>query len=161
MKLHKKLNAIAAARNRADGNGLAKPAGNSSVSVRGRVPRWGIALLVVVLTAAGTFALFEYVLVSKVPPELVGRWRVVGGQMDGFVMEFTRQGAMTGRKTATDEEPIIEGRARVSGKTLSTTTLNPYTGKEDTGTQAIVSLTATEFVTEDAKGMRISMQRLP
>jgi hypothetical protein len=161
MKLNQKLKAIGAARFRAKGNGAAKPEDKQSTSVRGRLLQWGIALLVVLLAAGGTFALFEYVIVSKVPRELVGRWRVVGGEMDGFVMEFSRTGAMTGRKTPADEEPVLEGRAVVDGAILRTTTLNPFTRKEDTGTQKIVTLTATEFITEDAKGTQVRMQRLP
>jgi uncharacterized protein (TIGR03066 family) len=161
MKLKKNLNAVAAAHHRANRNGTAKPADKPSVPARRSPRKWAIALLVVLLAAGGTFVLFEYVIVSKVPRELVGRWRVVGGQMDGFVMEFSRRGAMTGRKSAAEGEVVIEGRARVDGATLRTTTVNPFTGREDTGTQTIVTLTETEFVTEDGTGTRIRMQRLP
>src|SRR5262249_21056872 len=118
-----KTNAITG-RYRAKRNGAANPVGKASPSGSGR-GNWGIALVVVLLVAAGTFALFEFVILSKLPRELVGRWRVVGGQMDGFVMEFSRNGTMTGRKNASDVEPILEGRAEVNGTKLRTTTVNP------------------------------------
>src|SRR5262245_4687240 len=97
------------------------------------LPRWAVVLLVIALAAGATFALFEFVLfalfefalLSKVPPELVGKWRVVGGQMDGVTFEFQRNGTMTGKHTVDGKEGLIEGKAEVTGTTLRTTTVNP------------------------------------
>jgi hypothetical protein len=68
---------------------------------------------------------------------------------------------MIGKARMNGKEGLIEGMAEVDGKTLRTTTTNPFTGRKDTGTQTIVTLTETEFVTEDQKGTRITMKRVP
>jgi uncharacterized protein (TIGR03066 family) len=115
---------------------------------------------VIALAAGGSFAVFEFVLPPRIPRELVGQWRVDGGPMDGTVFEFQRNGTMIGRKTEGDKEGRIEGTALVSDKTLRTTTTNPFTGKAETGTQTIVTLTTTDFVTTDQKGKRVTMRRV-
>jgi uncharacterized protein (TIGR03066 family) len=80
--------------------------------------------------------------------------------MDGTVFEFQRNGAMIGRKTMGDKEGRIKGTAEVTDKTLLTTTTNPFTGRAETGTQTIITLNETEFVTEDRKGARVTMRRV-
>src|SRR5262245_960459 len=69
-----------------------------------RLPKLAAVLLVVALAAGGSFAVFEFVLPSRLPPELVGRWRVDGGPMDGTIFEFQRNGTMIGRRTLGDKE---------------------------------------------------------
>jgi uncharacterized protein (TIGR03066 family) len=122
--------------------------------------KWALALLVIALAAGATFALFEFVLPSRLPSEIVGRWRVVGGRMDGASMEFSRNGSMTSRLRTGDKEFVMDGTATVSGKTLRTTTVNPLTGAAATGTQTIVTLTADELVVEDRTGTRTTMRRI-
>jgi uncharacterized protein (TIGR03066 family) len=116
--------------------------------------------LVVALAGAGTYALLEYVILSKVPPELVGRWRVVSGQMNGATFEFRRNGTMIGSMFADGKENLLEGKARSDGKILRTTTTNPYTGKAETGTQTIVTLTQTQLITQDSNGTTVTMERI-
>jgi uncharacterized protein (TIGR03066 family) len=129
------------------------PAGNA-----GR--RWLLMVLAAAAVALVSFAVFQFLLPGKVPPELVGEWRVVGGRLDGMTLAFQRNGTMTGRAYVNGKENEITGEAVVTGTTLRTTTTNPYTGKEETGTQTIIALTETEFVTEDAQGTRITMKRV-
>src|SRR5262249_19002732 len=129
---------------------------------RGRwLPKCAVVLLVIALTAGAAFVVFELVLPGPIPRELVGRWRVVGGQMNGATFEFQRDGTMLGRLTINGKEGLIEGKAAVNGKTLRTTTTNPFTGGAETGAQTVVTLTEAEFVTEDRTGTRITMKRVP
>jgi uncharacterized protein (TIGR03066 family) len=125
-----------------------------------RLSRWLLIGLCVALVAGVSFAVFEFVLPGKIPPELVGEWRVVGGPLDGMTLEFKRNGTMTGRAVVNGKHNEMEGEAEVSGTTLRTTTTNPMTGRSETGTQTIVTLTRTELVTEDQKGTRITMSRV-
>jgi uncharacterized protein (TIGR03066 family) len=114
----------------------------------------------VAVVFAASFAVFEFVLPGRIPPELVGEWRVVDGAQSGMTLEFKRNGTMTGKALVNGKEHAIEGEAEVSGNTLRTTTTNPFTKKSETGTQTIVVLTATELVTEDASGTKITMKRV-
>jgi uncharacterized protein (TIGR03066 family) len=103
---------------------------------------------------------FAYLLPGRIPPQLVGQWRVVGGPMDGTIFEFQGNGTMIGRKSLGDKEGLIEGTAEATGQTLRTTTTNPFTRKAETGTQTIVTLTENEFVTDDHRGTRVTMIRV-
>jgi hypothetical protein len=135
---------------------------------RGWLPPWVVALLCVLVAGGVTFALFEYVILSKVPRAMLGKWVVIevsGNKednkgMEGATLEFFRDGTMIGKVNMSGKEGIIKARVRANEKTLWSTTTNPMTGKEDTDVQSIVTLTDTEFVTEDNKGTVIKMQRV-
>jgi uncharacterized protein (TIGR03066 family) len=122
--------------------------------------RLPLVVLVIAVVAGASYALFDYVLPARLPAELVGTWRVVEGDMRGATMEFRRNGTMLGKFVQGDKEGIIEGTAEVDGNTLRTTTVNPYTRRPETGAQTIITLTDTEFVTEEARGSRIRMERV-
>ena len=107
--------------------------------------KWLVVLLVVAVVAGASFAAFAFVLPDRVPPELVGKWRVVDGPMDGMTLEFQRNGAMIGRANVEGTERLLEGTADVRDGTLRTTTINSFTNRAETGTQTIVTLTETEF----------------
>jgi hypothetical protein len=125
------------------------------------LPRWAVALLCVAVSAAATFALFEYVILSKIPRAMLGKWVVVEGPMEGATLEFFRDGTMIGRVDTPENKGVIEARVRSDGNTLWSTTKHPMTGQEETAEQTIVSLTETEIVLEDRKGARIKLQRAP
>src|SRR2546430_87751 len=95
------------------------------------LPRWAVILLIVGLVAGTSFAAFELLLPGRIPAQLVGQWRVVGGQMDGTIFEFQKNGTMIGRKTLGDKEGFIEGTAEAAGQALHTTTTNPFTRKAE------------------------------
>src|SRR5262245_61670023 len=101
------------------------------------LPRVALVVLVIAVVAGASYALFDYVLPSRVPPELVCTWRVVEGDMRGATMEFRRNVTMLGKFVQDGKEGIIEGTAEVEGNTLRTTTVNPYTRRPETGTQTI------------------------
>jgi uncharacterized protein (TIGR03066 family) len=135
--------------------------GGEALPRRGRwLSKAAVILLAIAVTAAAAFAVFEFVLPGRIPPELVGQWRVVGGDMDGTTFEFQRNGTMIARGTVSGKEGRLEGKAEVTGKLLRTTTVNPLTGREETGTQTIITLTETEFVTDDTRGKRTTMKRV-
>src|SRR5262249_29380298 len=63
------------------------------------LPKLMVITLITVFVAGASFAVFSVLLPGKIPFELVGQWRVMGGQMDGTIFEFQRNGAMIGRKS--------------------------------------------------------------
>jgi uncharacterized protein (TIGR03066 family) len=136
-------------------SGVGKPAGQASAAWK-----WVVLLVAVAVVFAVSFAVFEFILPGRIPQELVGEWRVVGGDLSGMTMEFKRNGSMRGRAVINGKENEMEGTAEVSGKTLRTTTTNPFTNRRETGTQTIVKLNDSELVTEDQNGTRITMTRV-
>jgi uncharacterized protein (TIGR03066 family) len=125
------------------------------------MPRWVVILLFVSVVAGVSFAAFDRFIPARIPPKLVGEWRVTEGPVLGMTLEFRRDGAMLGKAMIAGKEAEIEGTAEVTGDTLRTTTKNPYTGAQDTGVQTIVTLSDSEFVTRDSTGTRIVMRRVP
>jgi uncharacterized protein (TIGR03066 family) len=142
------------------GGATAMNSGGPASRRRFRLPRWAVILLTVAAVAGVSFAAFELLLPGRIPLELVGQWRVVGGDMDGMTLEFQRDGTMIGRVTVNGNDNLMKGMAEVDGNILRTTTTNPFTRKAETGMQTIVTLTETQFVTEDKKGTRITMARV-
>src|SRR6516162_6254991 len=74
--------------------------------------RYLLLTLAVLLTAAGTWALFEYVIWNVTPPELVGSWVVVRGPADqqGAIFEFFRNGTMIGHIDPEGARRIVNAR---------------------------------------------------
>ena len=139
-----------------------RPAAPGNPPPRGgrRLFRWAVVLMAIALAAGTSYALFDYVLPSRLPAELLGTWRVVEGDMRGATLEFRRDGTMLGTFIQGDKEGTIEATVEVEGKTLRTTTVNPFTKRPETGAQTIIALTDTEFVTEEPRGSRIRMERV-
>jgi uncharacterized protein (TIGR03066 family) len=117
-------------------------------------------LLIIALASGASFALFDLVLPARLPQALLGSWRVVEGEMRGATLEFRRDGTMRGTFVQGDKEGTIDATVEVEGKTLRTTTINPFTKRPETGAQTIIGLTDTELVTEEPRGSRIRMERV-
>jgi uncharacterized protein (TIGR03066 family) len=140
-------------------NPLAKAPNLAGGNATGR-RKWLVIVAAAVVVAAASFAIFEFVLPGRIPPELVGEWRVIGGELDGMTLEFNRNGTMRGTAVVNGKRNEIEGEAQVTRTTLRTRTTNPLTGRSETGIQTIVTLTETDLVTEDARGTQITLKRV-
>ena len=101
----------------------------------------------------------EFVVWNKLPPELVGKWVVQGGEQDGATFDFYRSGAMVGRINLRGKEGIINAQAAVDGDVLLITTQNPQTRRDETKKQTIKTLSATQLVLQDDQGNRFRMER--
>jgi uncharacterized protein (TIGR03066 family) len=115
--------------------------------------------LCLVLAAVGSWALFEFVIWSRIPAALVGTWVVEEGEQEGATFDFSRNGTMTGRINMQGREGIVNARVRVEGDILFSTTKNPSTGQELTRAQRIQELTDQELVLEDERGQVLKMRR--
>ncbi len=124
------------------------------------LPTWLIALVCMMLVGIITYAVFHYVILTRVPHAMVGKWLVVGKEMKGATLEFTRQGAMIGTVNMEGTEGKIKGRVKVSGKTMWITTINPITNEPHTDVQTIRTLSANQFIIEDRKGTVLKMEPL-
>jgi uncharacterized protein (TIGR03066 family) len=125
-------------------------------------PRWlvvGLCVLLAALTAGATWALLEFVVFSRIPHDLVGKWVVERGEQEGATFDFFRNGTFTGRMNVQGNEGIVEGRVHVEGAKLLTTTRNPHTRKDETRTQTIKTLTREALVVEDDRGEVLRMKR--
>jgi uncharacterized protein (TIGR03066 family) len=136
-----------------------QPGRSLSEPPRPWLPRWAVAVLLTAVTAAVTFVVFEYVILSKVPRAMLGKWVVTQGAMEGATLEFFRDGTMTATVTKDGKSVAYTARVRADEKTVWSTTKHPMTGKEETAEQAIVTLTDNEFVLEDKKGAVLKMER--
>jgi uncharacterized protein (TIGR03066 family) len=97
---------------------------------------------------------------NALPAELVGKWVVTTpGPQEGATFDFFRSGKMIGRVNQAGKLHIIEATVRVEDNNIYSTTRHPQTGRETTVAQTICTLTARDFVVEDAKGIRMAMKR--
>src|SRR5262249_33695666 len=118
-----------------------------------------IPALCLLFAAAGTWAAFEFVILSKLPRELLGKWVVVGGEQDGADFDFYRNGTMRGRLNVKNREFTIDARVRVEDGILYSTTTNPNTGQAETRKQTIVTLTDRSLVLRDDRGGLLKLER--
>ena len=121
--------------------------------------RWLSLSVAGLAVAAASWAFFEFVVLRKVPSELVGKWVVVGGPQDGATFDFARNGSLIGTVNNRGQEAHVVADVRVEGKNLYSTTLNPTTKIEETRLQVIRTLTAKDLVLEDERGGLLKMER--
>jgi hypothetical protein len=142
----------------------AGPPKTEMVAKRPVLRRLILILLCVTSAAAvsavvGAWGLTEFVLPSKLPPELVGKWVVNGGPQDGATFDFHRRGTMTAHLNDNGTEVVVEARASVVDRKLFTTTRNPHTRKDETSASKIQELTPNSLVLETDKGEVFRMTR--
>jgi uncharacterized protein (TIGR03066 family) len=121
--------------------------------------RWPLVILGMLVVAASTWALFEFVVWNTLPANLVGKWVVTGGTQDGATFDFYRNGTMVGNINAEGRTGIINASVRVEDNQLLITTVNPNTGRNETKTQTIKTLTATQLILLDEQGETYTLER--
>jgi hypothetical protein len=139
---------------------------------RGRAAawKWAFALLCIALTAGVTYAVLHFLILSRIPHEMVGTWVVIevksnGGantdeSLKGGTLEFRRDGTMIGKVNMDGKEGTIKAAVEVEGESLRITSVNPQTGQAVTDVQTIRTLEGDHFVIEDRKGTVLMMERL-
>lgn len=137
----------------------AKPAGAADGKKSFGMPRWSLIVLCVVLAGGATWAAFEFVILSKLPNELVGKWVVVGGKQDGATFDFSRGGRMVARLNNNGQEATIDAALAVEGSTLLVTTQHPQSKVADTRKIKIVELTDSKLILQDEQGDLWKMDR--
>jgi uncharacterized protein (TIGR03066 family) len=120
---------------------------------------WVLVAVALFLVAGATWAAFEFVVYSKIPNRLVGRWVIEGGEQDGATLDFFRNGTMIGNMNVQGSLAIVNARVRVEGDKLFITTQNPMTKQDETRAQLIKRLTDEELVLEDGQGKLFRLSR--
>jgi hypothetical protein len=133
-----------------------------SVAAPPRSRRGRVLLVVSALgLCAATWAFFEFVVWNRLPADLVGKWVVAEGPLEGDHFDIFRSGTMIGKVNQGGFEGIITATIRLDGKRIYSTTRHPQTGQEKTTVQIIRTLTPTELVLEDEQGKLLKMERVP
>jgi uncharacterized protein (TIGR03066 family) len=124
--------------------------------------RWlwvGLIALCLLLGGAGTWAAFEFLVWTKVPPELVGTWEVEEGAQQGGTFQFLRNGTLIVHLDNQGTDVSFKARAALEGRTLRTTLNNPNSNLEETRKSTIRELTAKTLVLEFESGEVLRMVR--
>jgi uncharacterized protein (TIGR03066 family) len=95
---------------------------------------------------------------KKLADKLLGKWVVQGGEQDGATFDFRSDGSLIGRVNVKGMEAIIKARVRVEGNKLFSVTRGP-TGKDDTRTLIIKTLSANELVLQTDHGQILTLKR--
>src|SRR5947207_2092354 len=85
----------------------------------GLLSRRAFRCLIVVLTAAGSYFVFDRLVLAKVPDALVGKWGVDGGIQDGATLELHRGGTYRATVNLRGSEGIVTGRLEATVKSLT------------------------------------------
>jgi hypothetical protein len=122
---------------------------------------WGIAwtVLGMMVIAAGTVAVLEFFVWNKVPPALVGKWKIEDGPLAGGTFEFSRNGDMAVKDKNQKGVSQLKAKAVLEGKTIVTTSSNPLTREQLIHTSTVRELTATTLVIELESGDVLKMVR--
>jgi hypothetical protein len=115
--------------------------------------------LCVILAGGMTWGAFEFVIWSKLPPELVGQWVVVGGPQDGATFDFSRNGSLEAHFNHMGSDQVLQGKVTVVDNTMRITTRNPHNGQDDTKTCRIKELTERTLLVEFPNGEVFRMAR--
>ncbi len=156
-------------RRRATGEG--PPPGAPRPAAGRRLAPWARALLWLALSAGATFAAFELLSPTRLPPALRGTWVVVEGDLKGASLEFFRDGTLIGKvkkdgeRRAVEEKPreeiLLRGQVRLHEDTLHVTTEGPGPGGQSVAEQRILDLTESQLVLEDEAGELLILRRTP
>jgi uncharacterized protein (TIGR03066 family) len=136
-------------------------AGSANVSVKqnSSMPRWALIVVCVLLAGSATWAACEFVILTKLPSELVGKWVVVGGKQDGATFDFSRRGTMEAHLNNNGREDVLYATVAVEGDLLLVTTPHPQTKIENTKKIKIVELTEKRLILQDERGELWKMDR--
>jgi hypothetical protein len=132
---------------------------------------WLIALTFIVLAGAGSYAIFHYYVLTRIPHAMVGTWVVMevkvgrgdksNEALKGGRMQFRRDGTMILETKMDGKYFTITATVEVEDETLRITTVNPKNkGEKATDVHAIRTLEGDRFVIEDRKGTVLMMERL-
>jgi hypothetical protein len=134
------------------------------------LPSWLVALTFIAIIGAGSYAVFHFFILTRVPRAMLGTWVVVdvttaaGAKGDealmGGTLEFRRDGTMIGTINMDGKEGKIKATVEVDEETMRISSVNPSTGQKVTDVQTIRTLDGDRFVIEDRKGTVLVMERL-
>ncbi len=122
-----------------------------------------IGVCALAIAALATFAAVEILFPAIVPPELRGKWVVVEGEgLRGATLEFHRNGQLIMTAISPDrKENKISSTVQLDGNRFRITTPGGPMGAETTDNHEILELTDELFVTQDAKGEVLILERIP
>jgi uncharacterized protein (TIGR03066 family) len=146
-----------------DSHSVPAPPGNAQpTQSKGRL--WFILLLCLLGSTGVSFVAFKYVapyvLGADIPPELIGTWQVMEGDLQGTTLEFTWYGTATAVLYKNGKKETTNSTAKVLGKVLFLTSKDHATGVNDTVTQTILQLTEDELVIRDEDRHVYRMKRV-
>jgi hypothetical protein len=134
------------------------------------LPRWLIALTLVALAGAGSYAVFHFLILTRVPHAMVGTWVVTevkttgsdksNQALKGGRIQFHGDGTMIVQANMDGKGYTIKATVEVEGEELRITSVNPNNGQAVTDVQTIRTLEGDRFVIEDRKGTMLMMERL-
>jgi hypothetical protein len=132
--------------------------------------RWLIALTLIALAGAGTYAVFHFFILTHMPHSMVGTWVIMDVKPKGTAkedeslrggrLEFRRDGTMIGKVKMDGKEGTMEATVEVEGEVLRITSEDQSTGQRVTDVQTIRTLLGDQLVIEDRNGTLFVMERL-
>jgi uncharacterized protein (TIGR03066 family) len=111
--------------------------------------RWLAAGALFLIAGGAAYLATSWLLRTTLPDDIVGEWRIEGGEMNGSRVSYARDGTFKTLVTVEGKEVEVKATVQKDGDTLRYTIVFPDTGKVMTRTQTIKSLTASEIIVEE------------
>jgi len=120
---------------------------------------WIFLLLCLAGSTLVSFVIFKYI-APTIPHELIGTWQVTDGPLKDSTLEFRWYGAAIARENVKGKIEEATQSVKVVGNKMLLTSRDEVTGKEDTVSQTILTLTDDELVLRDEDHRTYSMKRI-
>jgi hypothetical protein len=114
-----------------------------------RYRTWLVSGALFLVAGAGVYFALAWYLRPTLPDEIVGDWRIEGGEMNGTRVSFARDGTFKTFVIVDGKEVEVKAAVQKHNDTLHYTMVLPDTGQQVTKTQTIKSLTEREMVIEE------------
>jgi hypothetical protein len=112
------------------------------------------------LIGGAAWAVLEFLVWNRLPHDLVGKWVVVEGQMEGATFQFYRDGHMVAQARIGRQQRTLKGSVEVEKKILYVTARDNDTGEPYTVAKVIRVLNARQLVLEDEPGKLLRLERV-
>jgi uncharacterized protein (TIGR03066 family) len=113
------------------------------------IQTWLFVGALFLVSAGVAYFTVAWFLRPTLPDEIVGDWRIEGGEMNGTRVSFARDGTFTTFVLNDGKEVEVKATVRKQGDTLCYTMTLPNTGQKVTRTQTIKSLTERQMIVEE------------
>lgn len=126
-----------------------KPAPDSKPAASRPMQRLLILALLFLASALGVYLAVRFLDRPTLSPDLVGEWRIVGGEMNGARLIYGADGTFQAKWTEGGRAVTMEARVEQHGDRLHYAVFDPASGRTVDKVQTILSLSPSELIIEE------------
>ncbi|MGF1577826.1 MAG: hypothetical protein ACFCD0_00525 [Gemmataceae bacterium] len=122
--------------------------------------RWVVSVGSFLGAALLTFFFVKFVTTPQLPTTIIGKWKVVNGELAGRTVQFESDGDFWVIVEVDGRPKTVTARVQHHKSKLQFTWTNPSTGKSAVETHTITHINAREMTLRSEMGQRVKMIRV-